>query len=358
MQKIGIILAVIIFTGCNQPKQADSASDKNTNGQTVKEQQNGSKKISVKVLELIPENFQHFIDVNGTVQAEEEAIISPEVGGQIKNIYVEEGQEVKKGKLLVILNTSLIESNIREVRSSLKLASLTYQKQEELWKEKIGTEMQYLQAKNNKETLENKLHTLQVQLEMAKIRAPFDGIIDVIYVQKGEQAAPGMQILHMVNISKLKIYADVSERYLSHVHKGDIVHISFPAFPGYTLDEEIFRTGKVINEKSRTFRIELKINNNRKMLLPNLISKIKLNDFSAENSLTVPSHVIKQDVKGSYLFTVKSNGDSYNVKKIYIGTGVTYEDITVITSGLSAGDKIIVTGYSLVTNGLEVNIQG
>ena len=91
---------------------------------------------------------------------------------------------------------------------------------------------------------------------------------------------------------------------------------------------------------------------------PNLIFKIKLNDFSAENSLTVPSHVIKQDVKGSYLFTVKSNGDSYNVKKIYIGTGVTYEDITVITSGLSAGDKIIVTGYSLVTNGLEVNIQG
>ena len=358
MQKTGIILAVVLLTACNQPKQTNLAPDKNTNGQAQNDQQNTSKKITVNVLELIPENFQHFIDVNGTVQAEEEAIISPEVGGQIKYIYVKEGQEVKKGKLLVILNTSLIESNIMEVKTSLKLARLTYQKQEELWKEKIGTEMQYLQAKNNKETLENKLHTLQIQLDMAKVKAPFDGIIDDIYVQKGEQAAPGMQILHMVNIAKLKIYADVSERYLSHVHKGDIVHISFPAFPGYTLDEEIFRTGKVINEKSRTFRIELKIDNDQKKLLPNLISRIKLNDFSAENSLTVPSHVIKQDVKGSYLFTVKSNGNSYNVKKVYVDTGVTYEDITLITNGLSAGDKIIVTGYNLVTNGSEVNIQG
>ncbi len=358
MQKIGIILAVILFTGCNQPKQTDSSSKKNPNGQTVNEQQNGSKKVSVKVLELIPKKFQHFIDVNGTVQAEEEAIISPEVGGQIKNIYITEGQEVKKGKLLVILNTSLIESNIREIKTSLKLANLTYQKQEELWKEKIGTEMQYLQAKNNKENLENKLHTLQTQLNMAKIKAPFDGLIDNIYVQKGEQAAPGMQILHMVNISKLKIYADVSERYLSHVHKGDIAHISFPAFPGYTLNEEIFRTGKVINEKSRTFRIELKVDNDQNKLLPNLISKIKLNDFSAENSLTVPSHVIKQDAQGSYLFTAESNGNSYNVNKIYIGTGVTYENKTLITSGLYAGDKVIVTGYNLVTNGSEVDIQG
>ncbi len=358
MQKIGIILAIMLFTACNQTKQTDPASDNNTNGQEENGQENASKKVSVKIMELSPENFRHFIDVNGTVQAEEEAIISPEVGGQIKYIYIKEGQEVKKGKLLVILNTSLIESNIREVKTSLKLARLTYQKQEELWKEKIGTEMQYLQAKNNKETLENKLHTLQIQLDMAKIKAPFDGIIDNIYVQKGEQAAPGMQILHMVNITKLKIYADVSERYLAHVQKGDIAHISFPAFPGYTLDEKIFRTGKVINEKSRTFRIELKVNNDQKKLLPNLISKIKLNDFSADNSLIVPSHVIKQDVKGSYLFTAKSNGSSYNVQKIYIGTGVTYEDKTLITSGLSAGDKVIVTGYNLVTNGSEVDIQG
>jgi RND family efflux transporter MFP subunit len=360
MQKSGIIIIIILFffTACNPSEKQENTSGKEAYGQANESSdKNARSKVAVEVLEVKPEDFRHYIEVNGTVQAEEEAIVSPEVGGQIKKIYIKEGQEVKKGRLLVILNTSLIESNIREVKTSLKLAKLTYQKQEQLWNEKIGTEMQYLQAKNNKETLENKLHTLQTQLEMAKIKAPFDGIVDEIFVKTGEQAAPGMKILHIVNISKLKIYADVSERYLSSVHTGDIAEISFPAFQGYTMEEKIFRTGKVINEKSRTFRIELKIENKDKELLPNLISKIKLNDFSTENALVVPSHLIKQDVKGSYLFIVETQDGKEKVKKVYINTGITYEDKTMITKGLSSGDRVIVSGYNLVTNGTEVAIR-
>ncbi len=361
MQKSGIfiILILLFLTACNQPGKQENNTGNEAFGQTDKSAgANSGKRVAVEVLEVKPENFSHYIEVNGTVQAEEEAIVSPEVGGRIKAIYIKEGQEVKKGKLLVSLNTSLIESNIREVKTSLKLATLTYQKQEQLWNEKIGTEMQYLQAKNNKETLENKLHTLQTQLEMAKIKASFDGIVDEIYVKTGEQAAPGMKILHIVNINKLKIYADVSERYLSSVHAGDIAEISFPAFPGYTMEEEIFRTGKVINEKSRTFRIELKIDNRNKKLLPNLISKIKLNDFSANDALVIPSYLIKQDVKGSYIYITESGDGKFTVKKVYIKPGITYEGRTMINSGLSSGDKIIVSGYNLVTNGSEVTIRG
>lgn len=360
MQKSGIyiILIFLFLISCNQPQKQEKTSGNEAYGQQSEASKKTVKnKIAVEVLKVEPQNFTHYIEVNGTLQAEEEAIVSPEVSGRINKIYITEGQKVKKGKLLVILNTSLIESNIREVKTSLKLARLTYQKQEQLWNEKIGTEMQYLQAKNNKETLENKLGTLQTQLEMAKIKAPFDGIVDEIYVKTGEQAAPGMKILHIVNINKMKIYANVSERYLSSVHAGDVAEISFPAYPGYTMKEKIFRTGKVINEKSRTFRIELKINNEDKKLLPNLISKIKLNDFSTQDALVVPSYLIKQDVKGSYLFIVESQEGKETVKKVYITTGISYENKTMITKGLSSGDRVIVSGYNLVTNGAEVTVR-
>lgn len=352
MTKIGIIGLVLTFlTGCHSgdnpgnpgPGTADSNAD-------------ATARVKVEVKRIVPKEFNHYIEINGSVKAEKEAYVSPEIMGQIKQIHVDEGNQVKKGQLLISLSTSLTESNIQEIQTNLDLARETYQKQKELWEQNIGTEMQYLQAKNNLESLEKRMETLQTQLEMAYIRAPFDGIVDAIYVQEGELASVGRNLLHLVNLSKLKVYGDVAETYLPYVREGEMAELSFPVYPDYVLKAPIFRTSRVIDEKSRTFTIEIKLDNKNKLLRPNLITSIKLNDFSANNALVVPSYVIKQDFTGWFLYLAEKNGDSYIAKKTYVKPGNSYQNETLILEGVSPDDEVIVVGYNLVSGGSEISI--
>lgn len=353
MNKLGILLAIAILTACGNMQNEENYNGENTIKEPVPSKSQG---IAVRLVTIIPQKFQHFIEINGSVRAEKDAIISPETSGQIKRIYVIEGQNVKKGKLIVSLNTSIIQSNINEVKTSLKLANLSYEKQAELWKENIGTEMQYLQAKNNKEALEGKLKTLQAQFEMANIKAPFDGVVDKIFAKEGELATPGVRIAHIINISQLKIYGSVSETFLPNIHKGASVFLSFPVYPGYTEKAEIYRKSEVINEKSRTFTIEIKLDNKESKLKPNMISKIKLNDFTTENAIVVPSQIIKQDYEGSFLYIVEKNGDRLVARKKYVKMGITYENNTMILEGLVENDKIIVVGYNMVSSGAHIYV--
>jgi RND family efflux transporter MFP subunit len=351
MKNIGIIILMVILTSCGS-SLPESESTGEINNPSNDQQIN--KGVTVEVIKLIPVKFQHFIQINGSIKAENEAIVSTEIMGQVQNIYVTEGQTVKKGQLLVSLNASVTESSIREVQTSLELATKTYEKQEELWKENIGTELQYLQAKNNKETLESRLETLQARLEMAKPRAPFNGMVDEIYMKIGELASPGGRVLHIVNLNNMKVFGDVSESYLLDIHAGDQTELSFPVYPDYTRKAKIHRTGEVINEKSRTFRIEIKLSNEEKKLKPNLITKIRLNDFTDESALVVPSYVIKQDFTGWFLYVAKKNGDNYVAKKIYIKPGRSFNNQTMILDGLNENDKVIVVGYNLVSGGAYI----
>ncbi len=173
--------------------------------ETDSAQVNSEKAISVKIGELKFEKFNHFIFVNGNVDAEKHVFVSPELNGQVEKIYISEGEKVKKGALLVSLNTKVINSNIEEVKTGLELARKVFNKQQELWKQNIGSEIDYLNAKNAKESAENRLRTLKTQLEMARIRAPFAGIIEKISGKEGEMASPGIPILEIVNLSEMKI---------------------------------------------------------------------------------------------------------------------------------------------------------
>lgn len=353
MNKLGILFAIAILTACGNMQNEENHNGESNINEPGPSQSQG---IAVKLVTIVPQKFQHFIEINGSVRAEKDAIISPETSGVIKNIYVEEGQNVKKGELIVSLNTSIIRSNINEVKTSLELAKSSYEKQNELWKENIGTEMQYLQAKNNKETLEGKLRTLQVQLEMARIKAPFDGLVDQIFAQEGELASPGVRILHLINISELKVYGFVSETFLPNIHEGANVLMSFPVYPDYITTAKIYRKSEVINEKSRTFRIEIKLDNKENKLKPNMISKIRLNDFTTENAIVVPSQIIKQDYEGSFLYIVEKNGDKLVARKKYVKTGITYENNTMILEGLNENNKIIVVGYNMVSSGAHIYV--
>lgn len=320
-------------------------------------QVNSEKAISVKIAELKFEKFNHFILISGNVNAEKHVFVSPELNGQVEKIYVSEGEKVKKGALLVSLNTKVINSNIEEVKTGLELARKVFNKQQELWKQKIGSEIDYLNAKNAKESAENRLKTLKTQLEMARIRAPFAGIIENISGKEGEMASPGKPILEIVNLSEMKIYSNVSEKYLANINEGDTTIVRFPSLPDIEIEVPVYRMGNVIDRNSRTFTIELKIKNPDNQLKPNLMATVKLNDFSKDSALVVPSGIIKKDIQGSYLYVADSTGENMIAHKVYIHTGLSYKDKTMITEGVGYGDKVIIAGYTEVSDGVKINVK-
>jgi membrane fusion protein, multidrug efflux system len=316
-----------------------------------------SEKVAVEVAALALQPFNHYIEVGGTAEAVKEAYISPEVGGQIREIYVNEGDYVERGQLLAKLNSEITESNIADLESSLVLATTVYEKQARLWEKGIGSEIQYLNAKNNKESLEQKLVTLKAQQDMAIIKSPVNGVVDKIYRKKGELASPGLQLMLVVNLDEIYINADVSEIYLGQVAEGDQVQVGFPVYPDLKMEVPIFRKGNVINPGNRTFKVQLKLKNPDRLLKPNILAVIHINDFSADSAIIVPSALVRQDITGSYLYTMKQVDNKWVAKKVYVKTGKNYLDKTMIESGLDAGQKIIVQGYNLVSDGTEVYVK-
>lgn len=306
--------------------------------------------------EMEYEAFSHFIFVSGKVEAVEEAMVSPEINGQIKTIHVSEGQRVKKGQLLVSLNTDVTEKSIKEVKTSLELTEKLYEKQKELWDQEIGTEVQFLQSKSAYESTLARLETLEEQLDMARVKAPFSGIVENIMVKEGELAMPGGRLLHLVNLSNLKIKARISENYLNSIHPGDKVDVEFPATPDKSVSLNINRIGSVIENMSRTFEVELKMSNPGEKIKPNQLATMKLIDFSTDKAFVVPSIILKQDITGYYLYHVKTEGENTVASKIYVTPGRSAVENTMIEKGIKPGMKIITDGYNLVKDRTPVSV--
>lgn len=345
MRKIISITIIAILAACNT---TDDKTDIQKENKSI---------TPVSISQLQKKEFKHFFKVSGTVEAVKSAFISPEINGQIKMIYVEEGERVTKGQILAKLNTSITDNGIEELKTSLKLAETVYKKQNKLWKKEIGSEIQLLEAKHSKESLENKLNTLKAQQEMAIIRSPINGIVDEIFVKAGELGIPGMQIMHVVNLNELYINADVAESHIANIKKGDTVELSFTAYPEIKMKVPVFRTGNVINSTSRAFTVQLKIKNIDEKIKPNLISIIRFNDFTEKSALVVESKIIKQDLNGSYLYIIKKTDNKNIVHKKHIKTGISSKNETMIIEGVNAGDLVITKGYTQVSDGVIVSIS-
>lgn len=373
MKKITGLLGLIILVSCSQGdpiakkkqqliRYKEQAVQLNLKVKQLEDElaadttKNDFSKVPVRVLSVEPRQFNHYIEVSGSVKPENEAYISAEISGIIEKIHVQEGDHVKKGTLLFKLNSSVTESSISETKTQLKLAKALYEKQKSLWNDGIGSEVQYLQTKTNYEAARERLKTLQAQLAMFEIRAPFEGIVDQILVKEGELATPGRQLALLINLKKMKIYARVSEQYLNRIKEGDPVEVVFPDMENKTLRLNVFRTGNMIEEKSRDFRIEIKLPNENEEIKPNQFALVRLNDFSSGQALIVPSAVIKQDLKGYFLYTVDKQGNDFVAVKTYIEPGVFYNNMTMILDGIHPGDQVIVDGYNQVSSGQIVNV--
>lgn len=327
--------------------------------QTLKSTQTEEEyKVAVTTQKLAYEPFNHYVQVGGTVEAVNLAEISPETNGQVKKIYVAEGERVQKGQTLVRLNTSVTEGAIKELETRLELAETLYERQKKLWDKQIGSEIDYLTARNNKESLESNLETVKAQLELSVIKAPFGGIVDDIFVKEGELAVPGFRIMTLVNLDELYINADASEAYITKIKKGDMVKVEFPSYPEIKEELPVHRVGNVVKPANRTFNIQVKMSNPDNQIKPNVISTININDFTEENALTVPSIIIKKDLIGEYLYVARNRDNKRIAEKKYIGTGLAYENKTLVTSGLEPGDEVIIDGYNMVSDGIAVEIAG
>lgn len=318
----------------------------------------------VTIEQVTPGDFQHFIEVQGTIQADKIATLTAEMGGLIRQIQVEKGQKVSAGQTLVILDSDVISKNIEEVKKSLELAQFVYDKQKNLFEQNIGSELQYQQAKNNKERLEQTLKTLESQRSMSVITAPFDGVVDEIFPKVGEMAAPGLPVIRLINLNKVHIEADVMESYLKTVQKNKMVDIRINSIDTTIKNIPIVRTGKFINPANRTFRIQADINNTSETLLPNMIAVLRIKDEVIDSVLTVPSASLLQSSAGvNYLFIVQEEEGKQVVKKIDVEAGPSDDTRTVVyplegsRSQLRSGDRVVLEGARGVKQGMQVQIK-
>lgn len=376
--RIGLTIAValgIVLASCSGKPTAESirkeiselknesfAIDKKINDLEKQLASLGAKQtgglIPVEVKVVGPQSFDHFLELSATVEAENDAMVSPETSGQIKRILVSKGQSVRVGTPLVRLTSEVMDNSIMEVRNQLSLAKDIYEKQKALWNQKVGSELQYLQAKNNKEALERKMATLRSQLNLSTVKAAFSGVVDDIYQKEGELAMPGKPILHLVNPSSVKIKAEASESFVGTIKRGQMVDVQFPSNPDVKLKLPVTRVGNVVDLQSRTFPIEVTFANNKgSKILPNQMATLVLKDFSNPKAFVVPSLIVKNDEKGQFLFVAHNGPKGPVAKKVYVKAGMTYQDNTTISSGLKAGDRVIVAGFNQVSSGSPLSVK-
>lgn len=300
--------------------------------------------------------FQKFIDIQGNAGSDLNVALSAEVGGEVVAIPVKEGQQVQKGQLLVQIDDALLVKEMEDLKGTLELATTVFERQEKLWKQNIGSEMQYLEAKNKKENLETKLKKVQTQLSKTRITAPVNGTVENIKVKLGEMAAPGMPLLNVVNLDEIVVKADVPERYVGAVSKGEEVTISFPAL-NLERKAAITSVGSIINPRNRTFSVEIKIPNKDHALKANLLAIVKIIDYQNPDVVTLPTKLVQHANGDQFVFLVARNSSEPVAKKVTIKTGASYGTETEILSGIAPGDTVIDEGSHDVSDGSLLEIQ-
>jgi len=309
----------------------------------------------VTAFALETSKFKHEIEIRASVASRKNVLLTAESMGKIESIYVSEGQTVEKGQLLVTLNSKVVQNSIEEIKTQLKLATVLFEKQANLWNQNIGTEIQYLQSKNNRESLDRRLKTLKSQLRMSTIYAPFDGIVDKIVAKVGEFSQPGLPMVRLVNPESNYLKADISESLLGKFLVGDTVQIHFPN-QNANQSSVISSLGQVINDQNRTFELEVVMPELAFLVRPNQVVVLRLVDYSNDNAMVVPTKLIQTDNKGSFIYVLEGKAVDKKASKAYVNVGYSFDDQTEIVSGLSENQMIVNKGYRALTQGTLVEI--
>ena len=315
----------------------------------------GGNKILVSAITMEEKPFHHKVEFRGSVESRRNVVVSAEAAGKIESIAVSEGQSVSKGQLIARLDDELIRNSVEEVKTQLELATVLFERQANLWEQNIGTEVQYLQAKNNKESLERRLATLQSQHKMSKVYAPFAGTVDDLVVREGEMAQPGMPLVRLVNSQEMYLRADISEAFLGKFKVGDDVDVYFPS-QDKRLTTSISAVGQVINNQNRTFEIEFQLPRVDFAVKPNQVVVLDMVDYMTDKALVVPSKIVQRDSRGNYVFELVQEEDKLVAKKVHIEAGVSYDQQTEVLTGLEVGQVIAFEGYRELAQDVVVEV--
>ena len=301
-------------------------------------------------------DFAHFVVIQGSVTADDLIDVSTEISGRILRLTVDEGSAVSRGQLIAEVDPEVIEKQKAELEISLDLARTVFEKQERLWQQNIGSELQYLEAKNNKERLERGLEQLDLQLAKTRVYAPISGIVERVNLRSGELASAGMPIIQILNTRKLKVTADVPENYITAVDRGERVHVEIPALnKDYTLPIDLI--GRTIDPANRTFKVEVRLPTNDQ-LKPNLLADMKINDYTAEDVVTIPLDRVQQEVSGQrYVFVQEDGEEGAIARKRYIQIGRSYDGEVIVTEGLEGNETLIMEGARGLSDGQMIEID-
>jgi len=313
------------------------------------------KAVTVKTTDAAECVFNHYIDVQGTVDGDQNIAVSPQMNGIVTAVYVKEGTQVKKGQVLAELDDQITKQSLEEVNTSLVLATSMFEKQSALWEKKIGSEVQYLQAKAGKESLEKRINTIQEQLKLAKIVTPISGTVESVPLRVGQMAAAGQptSAIRVINMNVAKITADVAETYATRIKNGNDAVVSFPDL-GKDIESKLNFTSRFIDPTNRTFKVECKISSKDVELRANMIAYIKIKDYTNEKAFCIPVNYVQSNQDGKYVFVAKQNGNEWNAERRIVKTGMDYNGIIEILEGITSGDKIITSGFQGLNAGEKV----
>ena len=310
--------------------------------------------VGASVLE--PKTFESYVKVHGKISADKSISVVSEGNGVIKRVLVKTGTKVRAGQALAYIDSEVLDKNIAELKTSLEFATVVFNKQKSLYEKNVGTEIQYLEAKNTKESLENSLATLQTQRSKNTIKAPVSGTVEEIFSFAGEMAAQGVPFARIVNTSNVYAESDVSEAFYNKLSVGDTVMVELP----YTEKEvaaKISFIGNFINPNNRTFKIHVSLDKTGYDLAPNMLTVVRLKDNFIKNSMVINNTSIYTDINGDYVFLLEKAEEGYLATKTYITRGTTYNSQSVITSGLKKGDLMIDARYLTLSDGDLVELK-
>ena len=304
-------------------------------------------------------NFNHFLELQGNVATKKNIILYPEFSGLLTNIMVREGQKVSKGQLLAKIDDGGMSQQLAQLEVQENLAKTTFERQKRLWSQKIGSEIEFLQAKAGYEGLQNSVKQMRSQLAKTAIRAPFSGIIDDIITDQGTVVGAGQsQIMRIVNLDQMFVEAEVPEGYLSSIKTDKLVEVYFPIL-GETFTTKVSQVSNFINPSNRTFKITINIPNKDKKIKPNLTAKIKINDYTSEDAVLIPQSIISENAKGEqYIFIANKTGENEEaiVTKTIVKTGKTQGDYVEVIDGVNNNSLIVNEGARNVKDGQTVKI--
>lgn len=309
-------------------------------------------------LKLSPNKFSRFIELQGSVESDETVHVNAESGGRLIYLRAKEGDRIAKGALVARVDLEAIDKQRAELQTSLDLAEQVYERQRRLWDQNIGTELQYLEAKNNVDRIKKSIERLDFEKSKSSIYAPISGEVMTLHKEQGEVVGPGEPIVTLLNTYKLKIRIDVPERLLPSLKRGNEVNVSIPAIQ-YNEVHKISRIGSTIDPNNRTIAVELDINNKNGLIKPNLLAIMSLVDLTIDDAIVIPTYLLQQEISGKYFVYAidQSASEAPKAVKKYVHPGESYDGKIVISEGLNAEDVIIEQGANQVSAGDILNVE-